>query len=588
MLRLIKEFDDINIFIPDGCDLDSPVRHSYMIDDICSKGKEIAINLNDEIKRKNISDNDSYKAVTLHKITYDSSSLNPIGNHICNPYDKNEMMTIDLTGSEIKDKLYKIPGNILTTINLFYEYSKNNQVTYRNVMSLKKSISLLTKTAIELLGLVCMHNGTCSLTEAQMNNENLDKYMNELESIIDEIREYYEKSDYSKILTPRKKKIEKMREYLLGALDRKYTLRIPLYKIEDASKDTRNVIENKFIKDIQSIIAKYDNYVLLSPNWDEDEDIYIYLTLKEPFGEKEDNKDRKTDSQIDQMEKSINHKFDTNSNKILTEATDGEKSKKMTKKERDALRDDEFGLPSMRKYPLNDEEHIRQAVRMFHYCKGPNKQELANNIAKKVREKGLVGKITVSKKNPFKKYFPSWMIEGGGVDDKKSINEGAVVKVDTFNKKEMNEICRILKSKGYKIKYSAQDNFGKRNEYDIVDGYISLFVHAYIYFDKKYNFKNVPKGWVKDEDNDQIIRPKKDNKNANAIYLRKPSSREIEKISNNSISINDIDDKDRFINSLEELENKYLSSLKSWANSLPNMIGSSQNETILFINDKLI
>ena len=132
MLRLIKEFDDINIFIPDGCDLDSPVRHSYMIDDICSKGKEIAINLNDEIKRKNISDNDSYKAVTLHKITYDSSSLNPIGNHICNPYDKNEMMTIDLTGSEIKDKLYKIPGNILTTINLFYEYSKNNQKKKRN------------------------------------------------------------------------------------------------------------------------------------------------------------------------------------------------------------------------------------------------------------------------------------------------------------------------------------------------------------------------------------------------------------------------------------------------------------------------
>lgn len=121
-----------------------------------------------------------------------------------------------------------------------------------------------------------------------------------------------------------------------------------------------------------------------------------------------------------------------------------------------------------------------------------------------------------------------------------------------------------------------------------MDGYISVFVHAYIYFGEKYSFKNVPKGWVKDEDNNQIIRPKNDNKNANAIYLRKPSSREIEKISNNSISINDIDDKDRFINSLEELENKYLSSLKSWANSLPNMTGSPQNETILFINDRLI
>lgn len=434
MLRLIKEFDDINILIPNGCDLDCPIKDSNVINNICSKGKEIAINLNDEIKRKNISDNDLYKAVSLHKITYDSSSLNPIGNHVCNPYKKNEMITIDLTGSEIKNKLCKIPGNILTIINLFYEYSKNNTVTYRNVMSLKKSISISAKTAIELLGLVCIHNGDCALTESQLNNENLDKYMNELKSIINDIREYYEKSDYSKILTPRKKHIEKMREYVLGALERKYTLRIPLYKIENASKDVRDVIENKFIKDIQGIIAKYDNYVLLSPNWDEDEDIYIYLTLKEPFGEKKiDNKNRKNDSKIDQMEKSINNKFDTNSNKTLTEDSSSG-SKKMTKKERDALRDDEFGLPSMRKYPLNDEEHIRQAVRMFHYCKGPNKQELANNISKKIREKNLIGKITISKKNPFKKYFPAWMIEGGGVDSetndkkqsKKSQNESII------------------------------------------------------------------------------------------------------------------------------------------------------------------
>ena len=100
-----------------------------------------------------------------------------------------------------------------------------------------------------------------------------------------------------------------------GALERKYTLRVPLYKVEDANKETRDVVENKFIKDIQEIVSKYNNYAILSPNWDEDEDIFIYLTLKEPFGEEGDKKERMKDSKEDQKDKSENPSVDTNDNK---------------------------------------------------------------------------------------------------------------------------------------------------------------------------------------------------------------------------------------------------------------------------------
>lgn len=448
MLRLIKEFNDINIFkySQNISDIDTKISDYSIVNEICAKAKEIAINLNDEIKKKNISDNDLYKDINIHKITFNSylldpskkmiSYIKPDNNISLNPYNKNDMIIVNINGSQLKERLYKIPSNIMMLVSLFYEHCKTKGATYKDLILFKDLVLLLSKVAIELLSVVYKHNTNDALNESQIDNEYLDKYMNELKSIITEIREYYEKSDYSKILTPRKKQIDKMKEYVLGALERKYTLRIPLYKVSDASKTVRDIIENKFIKDIQGIIAKYDNYVLLSPNWDEDEDIYIYLTLKEPFGKKSDNNDRKTDSNIDQMEKLNNYKFDTNSNKILTESSsNNSKTNKLTKKERDSLSDDEFGLPSLRKYPLNDEEHIRQAIRFFHYCKGPNKQELANNIAKKVKEKNLIGKITISQKNPFKKYFPSWIVENGVKNDdsendkkilKKSQNESIV------------------------------------------------------------------------------------------------------------------------------------------------------------------
>lgn len=40
---------------------------------------------------------------------------------------------------------------------------------------------------------------------------------------------------------------------------------------------------------------------------------------------------------------------------------------KLPSKERNDLKMNQFGLPDKRKYPLNDEEHVRAAIRMFNH-----------------------------------------------------------------------------------------------------------------------------------------------------------------------------------------------------------------------------
>ena len=61
-----------------------------------------------------------------------------------------------------------------------------------------------------------------------------------------------------------------------------------------------------------------------------------------------------------------------------------------------------FGLPEHRKYPLNDKEHVRKAIQFFKFCPAKDKNELAKNINKRIKELDM--KIEVSKDNPFYKY----------------------------------------------------------------------------------------------------------------------------------------------------------------------------------------
>lgn len=115
----------------------------------------------------------------------------------------------------------------------------------------------------------------------------------------------------------------------------------------------------------------------------------------------------KIQRQYDSIQRQI---LKENSSIILTE------SKSLSTEERNELDDDEFGLPDDRKFPLNDADHIQDAIRKFGYCKPELKEELANNIKNKVIEMDLVGIVTVGRNHPDASYFPEWMMNDVNVE----------------------------------------------------------------------------------------------------------------------------------------------------------------------------
>lgn len=76
----------------------------------------------------------------------------------------------------------------------------------------------------------------------------------------------------------------------------------------------------------------------------------------------------------------------------------------MTALEKNKLKDSDFGLPKLKKYPLNDKKHVLSAIRFFNYVSTENEKELADNINKKIKEYNM-SNISVGDKNRFKKYY---------------------------------------------------------------------------------------------------------------------------------------------------------------------------------------
>lgn len=79
-------------------------------------------------------------------------------------------------------------------------------------------------------------------------------------------------------------------------------------------------------------------------------------------------------------------------------------------KDRNALSDDEFGIPRLRAYPLHDAAHVKQAIRMFGHCKDPkDKKTLATRIFAAMKKHGVTTKI--GKENPLYEYAPKNLTE---------------------------------------------------------------------------------------------------------------------------------------------------------------------------------
>lgn len=64
----------------------------------------------------------------------------------------------------------------------------------------------------------------------------------------------------------------------------------------------------------------------------------------------------------------------------------------------------DFGIPSLKKYPMPDESHVRSAIRMFNYVDEEHEEELAKNILKYMKKYGIKD-ISIGKSNRFSKYY---------------------------------------------------------------------------------------------------------------------------------------------------------------------------------------
>ena len=72
----------------------------------------------------------------------------------------------------------------------------------------------------------------------------------------------------------------------------------------------------------------------------------------------------------------------------------------LSKKERDSIDVEDFGLPEDRKYPLDSKEHVKSAIRLFGHCEEDKKPILANNIIKAAKKY----KIKINKNTEVYKY----------------------------------------------------------------------------------------------------------------------------------------------------------------------------------------
>ena len=56
---------------------------------------------------------------------------------------------------------------------------------------------------------------------------------------------------------------------------------------------------------------------------------------------------------------------------------------------RSNLPDSEFGIPEERKFPLDSEEHVRSAIKLFGHADESKKKQLANKISSKAKQYGI-------------------------------------------------------------------------------------------------------------------------------------------------------------------------------------------------------
>lgn len=133
--------------------------------------------------------------------------------------------------------------------------------------------------------------------------------------------------------------------------------------------------------------------------------------------------------------------------KLVSNYENSQKNIPVEETTRSELPDEEFGLPELRKYPLDTTQHIKSAIKFFNYVKKENEKELAENILKKIDELGIKGEIFVTEKNRFYKYFENFLTGNTGVKESASTlpdKEGMQQLADSLSEEESKQFLAVI------------------------------------------------------------------------------------------------------------------------------------------------
>lgn len=216
----------------------------------------------------------------------------------------------------------------------------------------------------------------------------------------------------------------------------------PGYRREDINVDSRSILDSDIPKDhigdytereepydltpLESIMEAFDYF---KPTYQ----IQHYQEGKDEIKEEEPESLLKTGNEKE-LDDTLRLSDDDRPNFVPSAIVSYYNESAMKAKERNALDNDQFGLPRLRAYPLNDAKHVKAAIRMFHHCKDPeDRKVLANNIFKAMKKHNVVTKIGYN--NPLYQYapqdlressYPSFMIQAIGKPMEKRTKEDIV------------------------------------------------------------------------------------------------------------------------------------------------------------------
>jgi len=113
--------------------------------------------------------------------------------------------------------------------------------------------------------------------------------------------------------------------------------------------------------------------------------------------------------------------------------------------------DKKYGLPSLKKFPMPDAEHVRSAIKFFNYATSKEQEEeLAEAIINRMKEYGLTfDDFTVGEENRFSKYIPKKELSHHGIEGQKwgvrryQNKDGSLTALGKKKRKQLEQDLRL-------------------------------------------------------------------------------------------------------------------------------------------------